>query len=174
MRHSATAAPRTLARSTAAHGAGGRNGRRAPGRHRPGARRHQRPVHRTAPHRGGQRRRHRGANHRALRARRPCRRIDQARRTGAGNGQSGRVEVVTDGCRGVHRGGRREWHQGEQETHAAIIEHRAAGLSWAKVAVDRAEIATLVAESGVRGIKRGTTPPSNLRRTWRRGTRPVA
>ena len=30
--------------------------------------------------------------------------------------------------------GRREWHQGEQETHAAIIEHRAAGLSWAKVA----------------------------------------
>ena len=25
------------------------------------------------------------------------------------------------------RGGRREWHQGEQETHAAIIEHRAAG-----------------------------------------------
>ena len=30
--------------------------------------------------------------------------------------------------------GRRAWHQGEQETHAAIIEHRAAGLSWAKVA----------------------------------------
>ena len=29
---------------------------------------------------------------------------------------------------------RREWHQGEQETLAAIIEHRAAGLSWAKVA----------------------------------------
>ena len=29
--------------------------------------------------------------------------------------------------------GRREWHQGEQETHAAIIEHRRAGLSWAKV-----------------------------------------
>ena len=30
--------------------------------------------------------------------------------------------------------GRREWHQDEQETLAAIIEHRAAGLSWAKVA----------------------------------------
>ena len=30
--------------------------------------------------------------------------------------------------------GRREWHQGEQETHAAIIEHRRAGLSWGKVA----------------------------------------
>ena len=30
--------------------------------------------------------------------------------------------------------GRREWHQGEQETLAAIIEHRRAGLSWAKVA----------------------------------------
>ena len=30
--------------------------------------------------------------------------------------------------------GRREWHQGEQETLAAIIEHRGAGLSWAKVA----------------------------------------
>ena len=29
--------------------------------------------------------------------------------------------------------GRRAWHQGEQETLAAIIEHRAAGLSWAKV-----------------------------------------
>ena len=29
---------------------------------------------------------------------------------------------------------RRAWHQGEQETLAAIIEHRAAGLSWAKVA----------------------------------------
>ena len=43
----------------------------------------------TAPHR-----RHRGANHRA---RRPCRRIDQARRTRAGDGQGGRVEVVTDG-----------------------------------------------------------------------------
>ena len=77
----------------------------APGRHRPGARRHQRPVHRTAPHRGGQRRRHRGANHRALRAGRPCRRIDQARRTGAGDGQGGRVEVVTDGR--PLRGGRR-------------------------------------------------------------------
>ena len=55
----------------------------ASGWHRPGARRHQRPVHRTAPHGSGQRRRHRGANHRALRAGRPCRRIDQARRTGA-------------------------------------------------------------------------------------------
>ena len=31
-------------------------------------------------------------------------------------------------------GGRREWHRGEQETLAAIIEHRSAGLSWAKVA----------------------------------------
>ena len=31
-------------------------------------------------------------------------------------------------------GGRRAWHQGEQETLAAIIEHRRAGLSWAKVA----------------------------------------
>ena len=30
--------------------------------------------------------------------------------------------------------GRQAWHQGEQETLAAIIEHRAAGLSWAKVA----------------------------------------
>ena len=30
--------------------------------------------------------------------------------------------------------GRREWLQGEQETLAAIIEHRRAGLSWAKVA----------------------------------------
>ena len=30
--------------------------------------------------------------------------------------------------------GRREWHQDEQETLAAIIEHRRAGLSWAKVA----------------------------------------
>ena len=30
--------------------------------------------------------------------------------------------------------GRRAWHQGEQETLAAIIEHRRAGLSWAKVA----------------------------------------
>ena len=30
--------------------------------------------------------------------------------------------------------GRREWHQGKQETHAAIIKHRRAGLSWAKVA----------------------------------------
>ena len=30
--------------------------------------------------------------------------------------------------------GRREWHQGEQETLAAIHEHRRAGLSWAKVA----------------------------------------
>ena len=30
--------------------------------------------------------------------------------------------------------GRREWHQGGQETLAAIIEHRAAGLLWAKVA----------------------------------------
>ena len=30
--------------------------------------------------------------------------------------------------------GRRAWHQGEQETLTAIIEHRAAGLSWAKVA----------------------------------------
>ena len=36
--------------------------------------------------------------------------------------------------RGVHRAGRREWHQGEQETLAAIIEHRRGGLSWAKVA----------------------------------------
>ena len=69
----------------------------APGRHRPSARRHQRPVDCSAPHRRGQRRRHRGANHRALRARRPCRGIDQARRTGAGDGQGGRVEVVTDG-----------------------------------------------------------------------------
>ena len=32
----------------------------------------------------------------------------------------------------IHR--RREWHQGEQETLASIIEHRRAGLSWAKVA----------------------------------------
>ena len=77
----------------------------ASGWHRPGARRHQRPVHRTAPHGSGQRRRHRGANHRALRAGRPCRRIDQARRTGAGDGQGGRVEVVTDGR--PLRGGRR-------------------------------------------------------------------
>ena len=76
----------------------------ASGWHRPGTRRHQRPVHRTAPHGSGQRRRHRGANHRALRARRPCRRIDQARRTRAGDGQGGRVEVVTDGC--PLRGGR--------------------------------------------------------------------
>ena len=30
--------------------------------------------------------------------------------------------------------GRRAWHQGEQETLAAIIEHRRGGLSWAKVA----------------------------------------
>ena len=30
--------------------------------------------------------------------------------------------------------GRRAWHQGEQETLAAIIEHRRAGFSWAKVA----------------------------------------
>ena len=30
--------------------------------------------------------------------------------------------------------GRREWHQGEQETLAAIIAGRRAGLSWAKVA----------------------------------------
>ena len=30
--------------------------------------------------------------------------------------------------------GRREWHQGEQETLASSIEHRRAGLSWAKVA----------------------------------------
>ena len=30
--------------------------------------------------------------------------------------------------------GRREWLQVEQETLAAIIEHRRAGLSWAKVA----------------------------------------
>ena len=30
--------------------------------------------------------------------------------------------------------GRRAWHQGEQETLAAIIEHRGGGLSWAKVA----------------------------------------
>ena len=45
------------------------------------------------------------ANHRALRTCRPCRRIDQARRTRAGNGQGGRVEVVTDGC--PLRGGRR-------------------------------------------------------------------
>ena len=30
--------------------------------------------------------------------------------------------------------GRRAWDQGEQETLAAIIEHRRAGLSWAKVA----------------------------------------
>ena len=30
--------------------------------------------------------------------------------------------------------GRRASHQGEQETLAAIIEHRRAGLSWAKVA----------------------------------------
>ena len=30
--------------------------------------------------------------------------------------------------------GRRAWRQGEQETLAAIIEHRRAGLSWAKVA----------------------------------------
>ena len=30
--------------------------------------------------------------------------------------------------------GRRAWHQGEQETLAAIIEHRRAGLSWAKAA----------------------------------------
>ena len=29
---------------------------------------------------------------------------------------------------------RRAWHQGEQETLAAIIEHLRAGLSWAKVA----------------------------------------
>ena len=36
---------------------------------------------------------------------RPRRRIDQARRTGAGDGQGGRVEVVTDGC--PLRGGRR-------------------------------------------------------------------
>ena len=77
----------------------------APGRHRAGARGHQRPVHRTAPHGSGQRRRHRGANHRPLRARRPCRRIDQARRTRAGDGQGGRVEVVTDGR--PLRGGRR-------------------------------------------------------------------
>ena len=79
----------------------------------PGARRHQRPVHRTAPHRGGQRRRHRGANHRPLRAGRPCRRIDQARRTRAGDGQGGRVEVVTDGCplrgRRRSRAGRRRY-----------------------------------------------------------------
>ena len=30
--------------------------------------------------------------------------------------------------------GRRAWHQGEQETLAAIIEHRRAGLSWGKIA----------------------------------------
>ena len=82
----------------------GRLGGRA-GRGGAGARRHQRPVHSTAPHGSGQRRRHRGANHRALRACRPCRRIDQARRTRAGDGQSWRVEVVTDGC--PLRGGRR-------------------------------------------------------------------
>ena len=73
-----------------------RSGLRPDG-NRPGVRRHQRPVHSTAPHGSGQRRRYQGANHRALRARRPCRRIDQARRTGAGYGESGRVEVVTDG-----------------------------------------------------------------------------
>ena len=31
-------------------------------------------------------------------------------------------------------GAGKQWHQGEQETLAAIIEHRRAGLSWAKVA----------------------------------------
>ena len=44
---------------------------------------------------------------------RPCRRIDQARRTRAGDGQGGRVEVVTDGCplrgRRRSRAGRRRY-----------------------------------------------------------------
>ena len=61
------------------------------------------PSHGASRQRPG--RRHRGANHRALRACRPCRRIDQARRTRAGDGQGGRVEVVTDGR--PLRGGRR-------------------------------------------------------------------
>ena len=85
----------------------------APGWHRPGTRGHQRPVDCTAPHGSGQRRRHRGADHRPLRARRPCRRIDPARRTRAGDGQGGRVEVVTDGrplCGGRRsRAGRRRY-----------------------------------------------------------------
>ena len=52
---------------------------------------------------------------------------------------------------------RREWHQGEQETLAAIIEHRAAGLSWAKVA-DKL--------NATRSTKRatGSTPPPLKRR----------
>ena len=40
--------------------------------------------------------------------------------------------VAPYGFQFIH--GRREWHQGEQETLAAIIEHRRASLSWAKVA----------------------------------------
>ena len=55
--------------------------------------------------RGGQGRRNREAHHQALGAGRPRGRIDAARRTRAGYGQGGRVEVVTDGC--PLRGGRR-------------------------------------------------------------------
>ena len=57
-----------------------------------------------------------------------------AERTSAALQQQGRATggVAPYGFQFID--GRRAWHQGEQETLAAIIEHRAAGLSWAKVA----------------------------------------
>ena len=52
----------------------------------------------------------------------------------SGSGVSGALILAAPQLAGGRRSRISEWHQGEQETLAAIIEHRAAGLSWAKVA----------------------------------------
>ena len=66
----------------------------------------------------------------------PCAHVQGAcaacRRAGPGHRQTPGGRIRSSGFQFID--GRRAWHQGEQETLAAIIEHRAAGLSWAKVA----------------------------------------
>ena len=53
--------------------------------------------------------------------------------------------------------GRRAWHQGEQETLAAIIEHRGAGLSWAKVADKLSAVAGLCSSAQALRAAAGTS-----------------
>ena len=60
--------------------------------------------------------------------------------------------------------GRRAWHQGEQETHAAIIEHRRAGLSWAKVA-DKLSATGHRTRTGGRWTRPGRPPSAPGART---------
>ena len=60
--------------------------------------------------------------------------------------------------------GRRAWHQGEQETHAAIIEQRRAGLSWAKVA-DKLSATGHRTRTGGQWTRQGAPPgPPSARR----------